>query len=772
MKDLDSIQGFLSLKDIYMDRDSFQAYRTRWSIKPLLEASTELTAAQKKFLKSIETKFEALPDDSIADSSPLTEHEIAALNRYFFAPFRRNNQFGLIAKPFLFDQIFLTPVGFDLMNSGRIEQDTNRVYNSATVRAGMHILNQVYGQQIPHLESTELNYRDEDSKLYSHFMMKSNLDFIKVKVHGKKPDLSLGQIRMLLANPDDIELWQKKLPVESFSFEGIEVVESIDLTPQIARGRLQHLLLKREAVLSPERIDKLAKVLRNLLQVPDLEFGIHAIDYPERYKVAHRYLVSQDLLENKFRDFLDPAYGRTIYSETCGFGDVKIFDNLKDCIGDEDVIADSFLSKGFKSLILVPLFGKEDHILGMVQLASKRSFAFTSLVITQIESVLPLFRQAIRRTRTDMEFRIQSVMRQTFTDLDPRLEWRFIKAAADLIDQTTDQNDSVPVIDPIRFEKVWALYGQADIVGSSKLRNDAVRKDMVAELSAAVKLLEAPAIDLLYPLAGKLVFDGKKLLARLTDEMSPNDEQEVQRFLAVSFKPTLKQLSSTKEAKQRVKTYKDEIATAMENGLTNREAYEQSVARLSRAISRAVIQGEEEAQRIIPHYFSKYRTDGIEFNIYAGQSLLPSGKFTKVHLQNLRLWQLKTLINVTKSVAGLQESLPVPMTTAQLIFAYGQPITIQFRMDEKRFDVEGAYNVRYEVIKKRIDKALVLGTEERLTQPNHLAVVFTHVTDRQIYLELLHYLCESGQVAGPVEELELEPMQGVDGLMALRIKVL
>ncbi len=28
-------------------------------------------------------------------------------------------------------------------------------------------------------------------------------------------------------------------------------------------------------------------------------------------------------------------------------------------------------------------------------------------------------------------------------------------------------------------------------------------------------------------------------------------------------------------------------------------------------------------------------------------------------------------------------------------------------MDEKRFDVDGAYNARYEIVKKRIDKAYV-----------------------------------------------------------------
>jgi hypothetical protein len=37
-------------------------------------------------------------------------------------------------------------------------------------------------------------------------------------------------------------------------------------------------------------------------------------------------------------------------------------------------------------------------------------------------------------------------------------------------------------------------------------------------------------------------------------------------------------------------------------------------------------------------------------------------------------------------------------------------------MDEKRFDVDGTYNARYEVVKKRIDKANIKGTKERITQ--------------------------------------------------------
>jgi len=748
MTEISSTKGFLQLPHIYEDPERSQAYKTRWSLKPLLEKHEALLPAERNFLNEIDEQFSERIDEYDPSISPLNEEDIAKLTRFFFPPFQKQNGFGVLLKPMFMGQAFLSAEGQERLKNGHVDNEAHDAETSATIKAGMFILSEIYGQQLPHLGSTEIDFKDEVTGLTTHFVIIPGLEYARVIVHGEKPDLSRAQIRELLANPDDVDLWLSTLPVDTFSFEGIEINQAVDLTPQISQNRLQRLLLKREAVLSNKRIEQLAKVLSNLLRVADLKLGIHAIDYPLQYAVGHQHLVRQNLLADRIPDFLDPALGETIYTSTCKAGMVKIFDDLEDCLAEADPILDSFLGRGYKSLVLVPLFSKQGHIAGMMQLASKRSFAFSSLVITQMEAVIPLFRQALNRTRGDMEFRIQSVMRQTFTDLDPRVEWRFIQAAADLIEQQGSDSTNLPTIDPIRFEDVWALYGQADIVGSSKLRNEAIRKDMLAELGAAIKMLKAPAIDLLFPLAGKLAFDGEKLLLNLSGGMSPNDEQEVQRFLEVDFKPMLNQLSSTKEAKQRVETYHAELANSLENNMTHREAYEASVSKLSRAISHAITSSEEDAQRIIPHYFSKYRTDGIEFNIYAGQSLLPSGTFTEVHLQNLRLWQLQALINVTKSVAGLQDSLPMKMTTAQLIFAFGQPITIQFRMDEKRFDVEGAYNVRYDVIKKRIDKALVLGTEERLTQPNHLAVVYTHITDRQVYLELLQYLSESNQVAG------------------------
>jgi hypothetical protein len=99
------------------------------------------------------------------------------------------------------------------------------------------------------------------------------------------------------------------------------------------------------------------------------------------------------------------------------------------------------------------------------------------------------------------------------------------------------------------------------------------------------------------------------------------------------------------------------------------------------------------------------------------------------------------------------------------------PLSIRFRPDEKRFDVDGAYDIRYEIVKKRIDKALVKSSSERVTQPGRIAIVYSNPAEAAEYRGYLDYLRHLGYVAPEVEDLELEELPGVHGLRALRATV-
>ena len=176
-------------------------------------------------------------------------------------------------------------------------------------------------------------------------------------------------------------------------------------------------------------------------------------------------------------------------------------------------------------------------------------------------------------------------------------------------------------------------------------------------------------------------------------------------------------------------------------------------------------------QQSFPCYFEKYRTDGVEYTIYIGQSIAHEKKFDNLYLRNLRLWQLSSMAHIAKLTHKLNPKLKVPLETTQLILMHSSPITISFRSDERRFDVEGAYNIRYEIIKKRIDKVHVKDTGERLTQPGSIAMVYSYVREMEELKKYITFLQSKNILEPEIEELELEELQGVSGLKALRVKV-
>jgi hypothetical protein len=106
-----------------------------------------------------------------------------------------------------------------------------------------------------------------------------------------------------------------------------------------------------------------------------------------------------------------------------------------------------------------------------------------------------------------------------------------------------------------------------------------------------------------------------------------------------------------------------------------------------------------------------------------------------------------------------------------LILVHNQPITISFRRDERKFDVEGSYNIRYEIVKKRLDKVHLKDSNERLTQPGKIAIVYSNQKDMPEYEEFIRFLQKKNVLKPEVETLELEELQGVKGLKALRVGI-
>ena len=202
-----------------------------------------------------------------------------------------------------------------------------------------------------------------------------------------------------------------------------------------------------------------------------------------------------------------------------------------------------------------------------------------------------------------------------------------------------------------------------------------------------------------------------------------------------------------------------------------RKDYDETVNLINIHLSSRLDEEQRRAQEIYPHFFERYKTDGVEHNMYIGQEIAPDIPFNKLYLDNLRLWQLKSMCQLEIEHKQRMYTYPMPLEIASLIMVYSTPLAIKYRMDEKQFDVDGAYNARYEIIKKRIDKAHIKNSTERITQVGKIVIIYTQAADLDKYLNYVSFLTYEGYFIGEPELFDVEDLEGAVGLKDLRVKV-
>ncbi len=122
----------------------------------------------------------------------------------------------------------------------------------------------------------------------------------------------------------------------------------------------------------------------------------------------------------------------------------------------------------------------------------------------------------------------------------------------------------------------------------------------------------------------------------------------------------------------------------------------------------------------------------------------------------------------TEQIKG---TLRNPFDATHLMLVHHNPLSIRFRFDEKRFDVDGAYDIGHEIIRSRIDKAMVKGSDQRLTQPGKIAIVYSRPEEEEEMVGYITFLRNKEFLCDALERLELDDLPGVQGLRALRVGV-
>lgn len=683
-----------------------------------------------------------------------------------------SNEIKAVAIPFDFTTFNLTKRFKNIIkNAGEDFQLEIRDYQDSQmyIAACTFILEACYGKSLDLRRPFYFDIPNEELGITEHYRVAFNADFAEVFSSENAPKITEDDIKMLLDNFDNIDIWKEKFPPNSYIFKGFGIINLFDVTADETISNLKATLLKQDENV----IEEMRKNLSELYKIKDLKIGFSIFDLSSNMSTCFKIKKSGSLIINNDKEvscgnfFCEGIINKVFKSkEPFAISDVEAYGKAT----DHNQFYQNLRKGDIGSIILIPI-DAEDNYFTLIEIASPRSYELNSVSQQKLLDIIPVFKTAIQRSSEEYYNILEATIQEHYTSLHPTVKWKFTEAAENYYFAKNNGIENPP-LDNIVFSNVNPLYGQADISGSSLARNNAIKQDLITQLELAINVLNTACETEKLPIYAELMFRVNECLNNVKDGLNAGDEVSILAFLKNDIYPVFNHIKTiNSDLKKLVEVYLDRIDSELKVVYEARKDYEDSVNVLNEKLTNYIDHKQEEAQAMFPHYFERYKTDGVEHNLYIGQSLVNDKTYNDIYLQNLRLWQLQLMCEMENVAHVERKRMKHDLKIASLVLVHSNPMAIKFRMDEKQFDVDGAYNIRYEIIKKRIDKAHIKGTDERLTTHGKLAIVYTQENDAREYLKYISYL-QSKNFLGKVETLEIEDLQGVSGLKALRVELI
>jgi len=645
--------------------------------------------------------------------------------------------------------------------------------NDTYILACTIILNAIYGYDIDFKRPFFYEIPDGNG-IMRRYKILYNADFAEIIKTESAPEITQDDYNALLDNFDNMALWREKFPPNSYIFKGFVISNVFDTTIDAAISEIKSTLLVSGKRQSKNFIINFQDTFRALLGINDIEVGI--VIYNKEEETFERVIgkgINSYLLGNnevlKCETALCEGSYKAILKNNRYFS-ISDVDKFYDATNG-DAQFKTLYQQGIKSAIFAPL-NDDDKILGVLELVSKTPKALNSINANKLEDVMPFIVTSVLRSKEEEANLIEAIIQQECTSIHPSVSWKFRDAARQFLKDTQEFGETA-VFGKIVFKDIYPLFGQMDVKGSSDARNLATQKDLSLQLNYALKIFDGILQDEKLPIYEQMQYQIDTFINEIKVDFKVDTEQRVVNFLKKDVEPIFKfQVKRDISMQAEIQNYFKKLDTHLDLIYFYRKNYDDTISLINKNMALLLDQKQVEAQEMYPHYFERYKTDGVEHNMYIGEAITKEKSFNKVYLYNLRLWQLQVMCEMENEYYQHRSDYPIALEVASMILVFNQPLSIRFRMDEKQFDVDGTYNARYEVVKKRVDKAFIKGTEERITQNGKIAIIYSQKEDEQEYLQYIHFMQSRKLLAEEIEIVELEHLQGVTGLKAIRVSVL
>lgn len=632
------------------------------------------------------------------------------------------------------------------------------------------ILNAYYGYNFDF--SRPLFYDIPDANgIMKHYRIMINADFLEIIPTEQAVPITPEDVDILMDNFDNVELWKEKFPPGSWESKGFGIVSLFDATTESAISNLKSNLLVPDG--KEFKQTNAEAIFRSIYKITDLRVGYTEINEEDnQFRVAPFESITSHILNG----ITEMNCSNVFCSETMDdlldtskpfvISDVERYKNENP---EDAEFAEHLLLQNIKSCILAPVV-KNNRVYGFIELVSSRPKELNSINANKLDYILPFLTDTIERYYSELQNEVDAIIQKEYTAIHHSVYWKFREEA---LQHIVAKNAKDLAYKEIIFKDVYPLYGQIDVKGSSTARNESIEKDFIKQIERLLSLFRFIYEIEKLPLIEQHIYELERTQEALKQELKADTESIIQGYIGNEVHPVLKHFDTTNEKiHERISDYFDTLDNSIKMVYDSRKDFDDTLSIINKRMAEVLDKKQADAQAFFPHYYERFKTDGVEHNLYIGASIAPKQNYSPLYLNNLRLWQLQVMCEMENEYYKLRPNLPYDLDVTSLILVFSSPISIRFRMDEKRFDVDGTYNARYEVVKKRIDKSMIKGTQERIAQKGKITIVYSQKQEEAEYRRYIKYLQHKKMLSSVIETFEVEDLQGVTGLRAIRVGIL
>jgi GAF domain-containing protein len=562
------------------------------SLSPLIDFWNQ-RVAPKQILncdtaEKLREKLQKAPEllNPIEDLSVIAEHRelVDILMTVVFPPAFWDTSYSAAIAPFHLRSFYATPpfermlVSADGTFRGRPKMDVNAMASGRLLRAYLHIAKKFYGLELDFDYPVIFTFIDPETGLERHFKMQFDPSFVEARKVGEPKPLTGTARNHLLANLNDLNVWQELIPPEHFEFHGFAVINAVDVTDQEVLSSLKRELIEKESIISNARFISLQERLRALLRKPHVTIGLAAIQKNQVFVLNYGGQHESNCIASHSRHYSISDFAGSIYERAVTKGEQIVIEDLT-TYPNRSSVEEEIIQYGVRNMVVAPLY-YQDELIGTLALKSPNPGDLNELNCMKLVEVLPLFSMAIKRSMEELNHRVQAIIKEKCTAIHPAVEWRFRKAAVSLI-QKQDAG-IVAEMEAIVFDEVYPLYGVTDIRGSSTQRNAAIQADLIDHLSLANEIVLLARSQKPLPFLDELAHRIDKKIAKIVGGLRSGDEVTTLDFLNREVEPLFNHLQNFgAEVREKIHGYRAALDTQLKILYRRRKDFEESVAQIN-----------------------------------------------------------------------------------------------------------------------------------------------------------------------------------------------